>query len=69
MLAALIGGAAAGVPGALVATPLLGAGKAIYLARRGELPPPKDAALKRRLKARLAKVKKAAGDIADTITG
>jgi predicted PurR-regulated permease PerM len=31
MLAALIGGAAAGVPGALVATPLVGAAKAIYL--------------------------------------
>jgi predicted PurR-regulated permease PerM len=31
MLAALIGGAAAGVPGALVATPLVGAVKAMYL--------------------------------------
>ena len=30
--------AAAGVPGALVATPLLGAAKALYLDRRGELP-------------------------------
>ncbi len=30
MMAALIGGAAAGVPGALVATPLLGAGKRLY---------------------------------------
>ena len=39
MLAALIGGAAAGVPGALVATPLLGAGKALYLESRGQLPP------------------------------
>ena len=35
MLAALIGGAAAGVPGALVATPLLGAGKALYLDEPG----------------------------------
>jgi predicted PurR-regulated permease PerM len=35
MLAALIGGAAAGVPGALVATPLLGALKALYLESRG----------------------------------
>lgn len=35
MLAALIGGAAAGVPGALVATPLVGAGKALYLELRG----------------------------------
>ena len=39
MLAALVGGAAAGVPGALVATPLLGAAKALYLDQRGELPP------------------------------
>lgn len=31
MLAALIGGAAAGVPGALIATPLLGAGKQLYM--------------------------------------
>jgi predicted PurR-regulated permease PerM len=34
MMAALIGGASAGVPGALVAVPLLGASKAIWLARR-----------------------------------
>ena len=40
MLAALAGGAAAGVPGALVATPLLGAVKAIYLDSRGEMPAP-----------------------------
>jgi predicted PurR-regulated permease PerM len=40
MLAALTGAAAAGVPGALVATPLLGAVKAIYLDRRGEMPEP-----------------------------
>ncbi len=40
MLAALVGAAAAGVPGALVATPLLGAVKAIYLDRRGEMPDP-----------------------------
>lgn len=39
MLAALVGGAAAGVPGALVATPLLGAAKALYLDRQGKLPP------------------------------
>lgn len=37
MLAALAGAAAAGVPGALVATPLLGAIKAVYLDRRGQL--------------------------------
>ena len=34
MLAALIGGAAAGVPGALVATPLLGAVKSVWLDTR-----------------------------------
>ena len=34
MLAALIGGAAAGVPGALVATPLVGAVKQIYMQLR-----------------------------------
>ena len=38
MLAALVGGAAAGVPGALVATPLVGAAKALYLDRQGKLP-------------------------------
>jgi putative heme transporter len=40
MLAALAGGAAAGVPGALVATPLIGAIKAVYLDERGLTPPP-----------------------------
>jgi predicted PurR-regulated permease PerM len=40
MLAALVGAAAGGVPGALVATPLLGAAKALYLDRRGLTPPP-----------------------------
>jgi predicted PurR-regulated permease PerM len=39
MLAALVGAAAFGVAGALVATPLCGAGKAIYLEiRSGEMP-------------------------------
>jgi predicted PurR-regulated permease PerM len=38
MLAAMIGGAAAGVPGALAATPVVGTVKAIYLELRG--PPP-----------------------------
>lgn len=38
MLAALVGAAAAGVPGALVATPLIGAIKAVYLDSRGEAP-------------------------------
>ena len=56
MLAALVGGAAAGVPGALVATPLLGAAKALYLDQRGELPPRRDATLTRRIKARMARL-------------
>jgi predicted PurR-regulated permease PerM len=34
MLAALIGGAAAGIPGALVATPLVGAVKQLYFTTR-----------------------------------
>ena len=36
MLAALVGGAAAGVPGALAATPLLAALKSVYLDVRGQ---------------------------------
>ena len=48
MLAALVGGAAAGVPGALVATPLLGAVKAIYLDNRGQMPEPERAVARRR---------------------
>jgi predicted PurR-regulated permease PerM len=41
MIAALVGGAVAGIPGALVATPLVGAAKAIYLEARGiERPEP-----------------------------
>ena len=41
MVAALVGGAVAGIPGALVATPLIGATKAIYLEARGmERPEP-----------------------------
>jgi predicted PurR-regulated permease PerM len=49
MLAALVGGAAAGVPGALVATPLLGAVKAIYLDSRGQMPEPEAAVVRKRL--------------------
>ena len=67
MLAALIGGAAAGVPGALIATPLLGAGKALYLESRGRLPERRDAALRRRLRARVERVKQAAGELTDSI--
>ena len=41
MLAALVGGAAAGIPGALVATPLAGAAKSLYLELRwGRTPEP-----------------------------
>ncbi len=36
MLAALIGGAVAGVPGALVATPIIGAAKVLYLRDRAD---------------------------------
>jgi predicted PurR-regulated permease PerM len=48
MLAALVGGAAAGVPGALVATPLMGAVKAVYLDNRGQMPEPEPAVVRRR---------------------
>ncbi len=68
MLAALVGGAAAGVPGALVATPLLGAAKALYLDERGELPPRREAALRRRLRARAERMRAAAGDVTDRFT-
>jgi predicted PurR-regulated permease PerM len=45
MLAALVGAAAAGIPGALVATPLVGATKALYLELRyGKVREPKRAA-------------------------
>jgi predicted PurR-regulated permease PerM len=65
MLAALIGGAAAGVPGALVATPLMGAGKALYLDWRGQRPPKQEAALTRRLKARVSKARARVDDVSD----
>ena len=39
MVAALIGGAVAGIPGALVATPLVGAAKHLILEARGRRPP------------------------------
>ncbi|HLF99820.1 MAG TPA: AI-2E family transporter [Acidimicrobiia bacterium] len=40
MLAALTGGAAAGVPGALIATPLVGTVKALYMEYRSRVGPP-----------------------------
>ena len=57
MLAALVGGAAAGVPGALVATPLLGAAKALYLDQRGQRPEVREPVLTRQIKRRLARLK------------
>jgi predicted PurR-regulated permease PerM len=65
MLAALVGGAAAGLPGALVATPLMGAAKALYLDQRGELPPPRDAALTRRIKRRVARARERAASVVE----
>jgi predicted PurR-regulated permease PerM len=49
MLAVLVGGAAAGVPGALVATPLFAASKAVYLDRRGQMPEPETRVMRNRL--------------------
>jgi predicted PurR-regulated permease PerM len=42
MVAAFVGGAIAGVPGALVATPFVGAAKAIYMEARGRARPDDD---------------------------
>ena len=42
MVAAFVGGAIAGIPGALVATPFVGAAKAIYLEARGQRKPDDD---------------------------
>jgi predicted PurR-regulated permease PerM len=39
MVAAFVGGAVAGVPGALVATPLAGAAKQLFLEYRGRVAP------------------------------
>ena len=63
----VVGGAAAGVPGALVATPLMGAAKALYLDRRGMLPPPKEAALTRRIRQRVEKAKARVEAITDAV--
>jgi predicted PurR-regulated permease PerM len=49
ILAVLVGGAAAGVPGALVATPLFAATKAVYLDSRGQMPEPETQVMRRRL--------------------
>ena len=39
MVAAFVGGAVGGIPGALVATPLVGAAKQLFLEVRGRRPP------------------------------
>jgi putative heme transporter len=67
MLAALVGGAAAGVPGALVATPLLGAAKALYLVRQGRLPERREPALTRQLKGRLRRAHRAVTGVAEAV--
>jgi predicted PurR-regulated permease PerM len=67
MLAALVGGAAAGVPGALVATPLMGAAKALYLDRRGQLPPQREPALKRQLRQRYQRARQRVTDVAEAV--
>lgn len=69
MLAALVGGAAAGVPGALVATPLLGAAKALYLEARGVHPVRRDAALRRQLQRRVQRVRDTVAEITDRSGG
>jgi predicted PurR-regulated permease PerM len=67
MLAALVGGAAAGVPGALVATPLMGAAKALYLDRRGQLPPKREPALRRQLRLRFERARRTVTGVAETV--
>jgi predicted PurR-regulated permease PerM len=67
MIAALVGGAAAGVPGALVATPLMGAAKALYLDRRGQLPERREAALTRRIKARFGQARERVEEVAEKV--
>jgi putative heme transporter len=57
MLAVLVGGAAAGVPGALVATPLFGAAKALYLDNRGQMPERETQRVRQRVDRVLARVR------------
>lgn len=57
MLAAIIGGAAAGVPGALAATPLVGTAKALYLHfRHGDALPVKPTSFRDRIPGPLRKL-------------
>jgi putative heme transporter len=58
MLAALVGGAAAGVPGALVATPLFAASKAVYLDSRGQMPEPETEVVRRRMSGLLDRLRR-----------
>jgi len=55
MLAVLIGGAAVGVPGALVATPLFAAAKAVYLDQQGQAPPSGTEGVRERLGSTVAR--------------
>jgi predicted PurR-regulated permease PerM len=64
MLAALVGGAAAGVPGALMATPLIGAAKAVWLDSRGVPAPAEGERIRRRVDRTLARWRRA--DSSDT---
>lgn len=63
MLAALVGGAALGVPGAMVAIPFVGTVKAIYLARHPERAPRREPSSSRtRLGARLRRPRASAAE-------
>jgi predicted PurR-regulated permease PerM len=66
MLAALVGAAAAGVPGALVATPLLGAVKAVYLDHRGKMPERESEVVRRRVTGALRRVRRRGSGDGDT---
>jgi putative heme transporter len=61
MLAALVGGAAAGVPGALVATPLIGAVKAVYLDSRGAAPEPAEHPVRGRVNRVMSRMRRRPG--------
>jgi predicted PurR-regulated permease PerM len=61
MLAALVGGAAAGVPGALVATPLFAASKAVYLDSRGQMPEPETEVVRGRMSGLVGRVRRRLG--------
>jgi predicted PurR-regulated permease PerM len=70
MLAVLVGGAAAGVPGALVATPLCAASKAVYLDRRGEMPEPETHVMRHRVSGLLGRLrrKRRSGEVPEATT-